>query len=73
MVDFKEQNARASKLLKELSLNIEPDTEVGKLSVSKQQMVEIAKALYKRRYYNHGRAELGADRARDAGAFQNNK
>ena len=38
MVDFKEQNARASKLLKELSLNIEPDTEVGKLSVSKQQM-----------------------------------
>lgn len=34
MVDFKEQNARASKLLKELSLNIEPDTEVGKLSVS---------------------------------------
>jgi len=45
MVDFKEQNARASKLLKELSLNIEPDTEVGKLSVSKQQMVEIAKAL----------------------------
>lgn len=45
MVDFKEQNARASKLLKELSLNIESDTEVGKLSVSKQQMVEIAKAL----------------------------
>ena len=43
MVDFKEQNARASKLLKELSLNIEPDTEVGKLSVSKQQMVEIAR------------------------------
>ena len=46
MVDFKEQNARASKLLKELSLNIEPDTEVGKLSVSKQQMVEIATVSY---------------------------
>ena len=39
------ENIFLGRELKELSLNIEPDTEVGKLSVSKQQMVEIAKAL----------------------------
>lgn len=44
-VDFKEQNCRAEELLSGLGLRISPDTEVGRLSVSKQQMVEIAKAL----------------------------
>lgn len=44
-VDFKEQNRRAEELLSGLGLRISPDTEVGRLSVSKQQMVEIAKAL----------------------------
>lgn len=45
VVDFKEQNRRAEELLKGLGLNIKPDTELGALAVSKQQMVEIAKAL----------------------------
>lgn len=45
IVDFREQNRRAGELLKELSLNIAPDTVLGSLPVSKQQMVEIAKAL----------------------------
>lgn len=45
VVDFKEQNRRAEGLLKGLGLNIKPDTELGALAVSKQQMVEIAKAL----------------------------
>lgn len=44
-VDFKEQNRRAEELLSGLGLQISPDTELGRLSVSKQQMVEIAKAL----------------------------
>lgn len=44
-VDFKEQNRRAEELLSGLGLHINPDTELGRLSVSKQQMVEIAKAL----------------------------
>ncbi|MGN0544384.1 MAG: sugar ABC transporter ATP-binding protein [Acutalibacteraceae bacterium] len=45
IVDFREQNRRAGELLKELSLSIAPDTVLGSLPVSKQQMVEIAKAL----------------------------
>ena len=45
IVDFREQNRLAGELLKELSLNIAPDTVLGSLPVSKQQMVEIAKAL----------------------------
>lgn len=45
VVDFKEQNRRAEELLKGLGLTIKPDTELGALAVSKQQMVEIAKAL----------------------------
>lgn len=40
-----EMNAEAKKILDSLSLNIDPETIVGTLPVSKQQMVEIAKAL----------------------------
>ncbi|MFV0389670.1 MAG: xylose ABC transporter ATP-binding protein [Pyrinomonadaceae bacterium] len=36
---------RSTKLLKELNLNINPQTEVGKLGIGQQQLVEIAKAL----------------------------
>ena len=43
--DDKELNRRAKILLDELSLNLEPTQVVGKLTVAKQQMVEIAKAL----------------------------
>lgn len=40
-----EMNTEAKKILDSLSLDIDPETIVGTLPVSKQQMVEIAKAL----------------------------
>ncbi len=45
MVQQKKLNKMAREMLDKLSLNIDPQTVVGKLPVSKQQMVEIAKAL----------------------------
>ena len=44
-VDQKEQNRRAQELLDSLHLSIDPKAVVRTLSVAKQQMVEIAKAL----------------------------
>lgn len=41
----KEMNKRAKAILDRLNIDISPDTIVGDLAVSKQQMVEIAKAL----------------------------
>ena len=41
----KQMNQKAGELLQHLNMDINPDTVVGKLPVSKQQMVEIAKAL----------------------------
>lgn len=41
----KEMNKEAKVMLQKLKIDIEPDTVVRKLPVSKQQMVEIAKAL----------------------------
>lgn len=41
----KEMNNEAGKILKRLNIDLEPEAIVGDLSVSKQQMVEIAKAL----------------------------
>lgn len=41
----REMNEEAKRILDELSLDIDPETIVGTLGVSKQQMVEIAKAL----------------------------
>lgn len=43
--DDKELNRQAKILLDQLQLNLEPTLVVGKLTVAKQQMVEIAKAL----------------------------
>jgi ribose transport system ATP-binding protein len=43
--DDRELNRRARILLDQLNLNLEPTQIVGKLTVAKQQMVEIAKAL----------------------------
>ena len=43
--DDKELNRRAKILLDELNLSLEPTQVVGNLTVAKQQMVEIAKAL----------------------------
>lgn len=41
----KELNERAANLFKQLNINLDPETRVSKLTVAKQQMVEIAKAL----------------------------
>lgn len=41
----KKMRKQAEAILKELNIDIDPDEVVGNLSVSKQQMVEIAKAL----------------------------
>ena len=41
----KEMNAEAARVLKSLDIELDPTTMVGSLQVSKQQMVEIAKAL----------------------------
>lgn len=41
----KDMNREAAKILERLNIEIDPDTTVGDLAVSKQQMVEIAKAL----------------------------
>ncbi|MDR1966458.1 MAG: sugar ABC transporter ATP-binding protein [Synergistaceae bacterium] len=41
----REMSSRAAGILKRLNLDMDPDAIVGSLSVSKQQLVEIAKAL----------------------------
>lgn len=41
----KEMNKEAKKILDRMNIDIPPDTIVGELSVSKQQMIEIAKAI----------------------------
>lgn len=45
IIDDKEMNRKAAELLKQLNMNINPSVLVGSLSVSQQQMVEIAKSL----------------------------
>ncbi|HBY09493.1 MAG TPA: D-xylose ABC transporter ATP-binding protein [Chloroflexi bacterium] len=45
IVDDKTTNQQAEKLFEMLSLKLDPDTKVADLTVAKQQMVEIAKAL----------------------------
>jgi ribose transport system ATP-binding protein len=45
MVDDKTTNQKAEKLFEMLSLELDPDTKLADLTVAKQQMVEIAKAL----------------------------
>ncbi len=44
-IDKKEQNRMAGELLASLNLKIDPQVQVKRLTVAKQQMVEIAKAL----------------------------
>ncbi|MDR2494008.1 MAG: sugar ABC transporter ATP-binding protein [Spirochaetaceae bacterium] len=44
-VDFKKMNREAAKILDSFELGIEPDKEVGALTIAQQQMVEIIKAL----------------------------
>ncbi len=44
-LDKREQTRRAEELFKRLKMNIDPNEPLGRLSVGKQQMVEIAKAV----------------------------
>ncbi|MGI6071218.1 MAG: sugar ABC transporter ATP-binding protein, partial [Blautia sp.] len=44
-INWKENNRRTKKLLEKLGSDIEPTAVMGNLSVAKQQLVEIAKAL----------------------------
>src|SRR5690606_13019845 len=45
VIDWTELYRRASKLLQELGLSIDPRAKVGSLGIGQQQLVEIAKAL----------------------------
>ncbi len=45
LIDWKELNRRAEGILKEIELDVPPTELLGNLSISKQQMVEIARAL----------------------------
>jgi ribose transport system ATP-binding protein len=50
IIDWKSVEADAKELLKRIGFDVDPRTEVGKLSIAGKQMVEIAKALsYKAR------------------------
>jgi ribose transport system ATP-binding protein len=44
-LDQRSENKRAREMLKALNIDIDPTTPAGKITVAKQQMVEIAKAL----------------------------
>lgn len=45
VIDEKRINSQASVIFKKMNFDIDPMTEIGSLTVAKQQMVEIAKAL----------------------------
>ncbi|WP_137168993.1 sugar ABC transporter ATP-binding protein [Marinomonas sp. FW-1] len=45
VIDEKRLNAQASDIFEKMNFDIDPMTEIGSLTVAKQQMVEIAKAL----------------------------
>ena len=45
LIDDKKMNAKASELFKVLKIDINPAEKIGNLTVGKQQMVEIAKAI----------------------------
>jgi ribose transport system ATP-binding protein len=45
LLDKRDQTRRAEELFRRLKMNIDPDEPLGRLSVGKQQMVEIAKAV----------------------------
>ena len=56
-------NRRTRELLGRLGLPLEPADLVGDLTVARQQMVEIAKALtFQRARAHHGRADRGPER-----------
>lgn len=46
-IKWKEMNKKASEILKRFSLHLNPKTKVKYLSVGQQQLVEIAKAIYR--------------------------
>src|SRR5581483_3393688 len=47
IINYNEIYSRSAQLLKQLGLNVNPETETIKLGIGEQQLVEIAKALNK--------------------------
>lgn len=47
VINWKEMDKKASKILKELGTNINPSQKISRLSIAERQLVEIAKALSK--------------------------
>lgn len=47
VINWKKMNKEASKILKELGAEIEPDQKISRLSIANRQLVEIAKVLSK--------------------------
>ena len=45
VLDYKMMNKKASEIMKRLGQDIDPKTQVGKLGIGQQQMVEIGKAI----------------------------
>ena len=63
VINWSELYHKASKLLQELHLAIDPRIRSGRLGIGQQQLVEIAKALSQgRKDPGAGRADRGADR-----------
>ena len=61
VLSSKQMNEQAAAVLGRMNIQIDPETVVGDLAVSKQQMVEIAKRFRQRAHPDHGRADFGAD------------
>ncbi len=64
-------NKQALALFARLNLRLDPQTLVGDLTVARQQMVEIAKALSFDSRTDYGRANSCTERRRDQRAVQN--
>ena len=71
IINWSELYHRATKLLKDLHLSIDPRTPVGNLGIGQQQLVEIAKALVaKRENTGFRRADRRTDRIGSRNAFR---
>ena len=67
---YSENEPDTAAFLKEMELDIQPDEQVGRLNIAKQQMVEIARAIsFGAKNYSNGRAYLLPDRHRGGGSL----
>ena len=69
LVDLAEMRRRAAPVLARIGLDVDPDTLVGELGIGERQLVELSRVLIERPgVLDPRRAELRAQRARDAAA-----